>query len=81
MDVGIKLKASIIAFLVLVLSAATVAAVLFLPAILFAGPRSGLLPGFAQKIVLALAWLGVIVIPSYLSIRAYRWQLNRSMNR
>jgi hypothetical protein len=74
---SLNLKASIAASIAFIFSVPFTAAALFFPVVFFAGPHSSVLPGFAQKIALAIAWLAVVLIPLYLSSRTYKWYLKR----
>ncbi len=75
---NLKIRASVIAAIAFVFSVTVTAILLFIPVMFFAGPHSAVLPAFAQKLALALAWLAVIAIPLYLSSRVYKWYLRRN---
>lgn len=50
---------------------ATALAVSFAVLIL-AGPHGGLLPRWSEKIVLAIGWLAVFVLPSLVALKVWR---------
>jgi hypothetical protein len=75
---GFKFKASMVAVVVFVLVAVATAAILLFPMLFLAGPHSDILPAWGATLTLLSSWLSVVLIPLYLSIRVYRWYLNRN---
>jgi hypothetical protein len=58
----VKIAATLLAYL---LSLVLVAAVALVVVLFVAGPHSGLLPQWAEAIVLALGWIAVLVLPVF----------------
>lgn len=54
----------LLALLVYLAALAVVAVAAFFVVIVFAGPHAGLLPHWAEVIVLILGWLAVLVLPA-----------------
>lgn len=65
----------LLAVLVYLVSLAVVAALALLIAIVLAGPHAGLLPEWAEILVLAMGWTTVIALPVWTAHRFYRWLL------
>jgi hypothetical protein len=72
-------KSVALAALTFLLSAPAVAAALFFPVMLLAGPHSSILPSPLQTVVVLLGLLSVLALPAWLSFRVYRrfeaWRL------
>jgi hypothetical protein len=49
-----------------------VAALAFIIVIVFAGPHAGLLPQWAEILVLIAGWLAVAVVPIWIGVRVYK---------
>lgn len=67
-----NLTAFVLAGLTFLLGVPCVAAVLFFPVILVAGPHSDMLPSMLQAPILIMAWLAVVALPAWLARRVYR---------
>lgn len=53
-------------------SLAAIAVVVVFGVLALAGPHAGLLPGFAEPLVLAAGWLVVLVVPALVARRVWR---------
>ena len=65
-------KSIALASLTFVLSVPVVAAALFFPVMILAGPHSSLLPSPLQTAVVLLGWLSVVAVPAWLSLKVFR---------
>jgi hypothetical protein len=61
-----------ITILAYALSLVVVAAVAFVVVIVFAGPHSGLLPGWLEAVLLGLGWLAVLILPALAAFAVWR---------
>ena len=73
-----RTTAALLAGLTFVASLLLLAAILFFPILWLAGPHSDVLPQPLAVLVVALAWIVLAGIPSWLAIRVYRSRLGRS---
>jgi hypothetical protein len=55
-----------------VLAVPLVAALLFLPVMILAGPHSSVLPSAIQPAILVLGYLAVVAVPSWVAVRVFR---------
>ena len=70
--------AALLAGLTFVASLLLLAAILFFPVIWVAGPHSDVLPQPLAVLVVAVTWIVLAGIPSWLAIRVYRSRLGGS---
>jgi len=66
------IKPILVAALTWVVAIPIVAAILFLPVMILAGPHSSALPSAIQPAVLLLGWISVVAVPSWLAVRVFR---------
>jgi hypothetical protein len=60
---------TLLAYLV---SLVVVAALAFVIVIVLAGPHAGLLPQWAEILVLAAGWIAVVAVPIWVAMRVYK---------
>jgi hypothetical protein len=64
--------AFVLAALLFVVAVAAVAALLFFPVMLLAGPHSDLLPATLQPVVLLAGWAAVVGVPAWCARALFR---------
>lgn len=68
----------VLAVATFIVSLAALAPVLFIVALVLAGPHSDVLPGMVQPAVLGAAWIALLVVPLVLARRVFVWHARRA---
>jgi hypothetical protein len=60
------------ALLAYIVSLIVIAALAFVIVIVLAGPHAGLLPRWAEILVLSAGWIAVVAVPIWVAVRVYK---------